>query len=185
MRGRAFVLALAALPLGLAGCGGAPAPTATSSPTPTKGPWVLFRPGSPTPAPAGSFYTGRRPAGLPSVSFLSTSSAGCAIGWPDSGEVLIPMNITPIAGGFKVEWPSAYGSSYRLTAVLQGLVLGAQPTPSWQTVPAGAGCTTSATITGLTSGSPYIIWLDAPGTPRRADGSRSLYSGKSGVVKPL
>jgi len=43
----------------------------------------------------------------------------------------------------------------------------------------------STTLTGLTSGAPYIIWLDAPGTPRRADGSRSLYSGKSGVVKPL
>jgi hypothetical protein len=49
----------------------------------------------------------------------------------------------------------------------------------------GAGCTTTATITGLTSGAAYIIWLDAPDTPRRADGSRSLYSGKSGVVKPL
>jgi hypothetical protein len=185
MRGRAFVLALAALPLGLAGCGSAPMPTATPSPTPTKGPWALFRSGSPTPTPVGSFYTGTRPAGLPSVSFLSTSSAGCTIGWPDSGEVLIPMNITPITAGFKVEWPSEYGSYYRLTAVLQGLVAGAQPTPSWQTVAKGAGCTTSATITGLRSGQPYIIWLDAPDTPRGVDGSRSLYSGKSGVVKPL
>jgi hypothetical protein len=184
MRGRAFVLALAALPLGLAGCGNASTPTATSSPTPTKGPWVLFDSGSPTPTPPASYYTGTRPAGLPSVSFLATS-AGCAIGWPDSGQVLIPMSITPITGGFKVEWPSAYGSTYRLTAVLQGLVSGAQPTPSWQTVPKGAGCTTTATITGLTSGKPYIIWLDAPGTPRGVDGSRSLYSGKSGVVKPL
>ncbi|WP_030440650.1 hypothetical protein [Actinoplanes subtropicus] len=185
MRGRAFVLALAALPVGLAGCGSAPMPSATSSPTPTRGPWVLFQSGSPTSTPVGPFYSGTRPAGLPSVSFLSTSSAGCAIGWPDSGEVLIPMNITPITGGFKVEWPSAYGSYYRITAVLQGLVAGAQPAPSWQTVPAGAGCTTTTTITGLTTGAPYIIWLDAPDTPRRADGSRSLYSGKSGVVKPL
>ena len=119
------------------------------------------------------------------MSFLSTSSAGCAIGWPDSGEVLIPMNITPIAGGFKVEWPSQYGSYYRLTAVPQGLVSGAQPTPSWQTVPVAKGCTTTATIAGLTSGQPYIIWLDAPDTPRDVDGTRSLYSGKSGVVKPL
>jgi hypothetical protein len=184
MRGRGFVPALAALALGLTGCGGAPNPAATASPTPTKGPWVLFETGSPTPTPLSSFYTGTPPAGLPSVSFLATSSA-CTIGWPDSGLVLIPMNITPIVGGFKVEWPSAYGSYYRLTAVLQGLVTGAQPTPSWQTVPKGGGCTTTATITGLTSGKPYIIWLDAPDTPRMVDGSRSLYSGKSGVVKPL
>ena len=32
----------------------------------------------------------------------------------------------------------------------------------WQTVNAGSGCTVSTTITGLTSGAPYIIWLDAP-----------------------
>jgi hypothetical protein len=118
------------------------------------------------------------------VSFLATSSA-CAIGWPDTGLVLIPMVVTPVSGGFKVEWPSAYGSYYRITAVPQGLVTGAQPEPTWRTVNAGAGCSVSTTITGLTSGAPYIIWLDAPDTPRDLTGSRSLYSGKSGVVKPL
>jgi hypothetical protein len=146
---------------------------------------VLFESGSPTPSARGSWYTGSRPAGLPPVSFLPTDSASCTIGWPDSGQVLIPMNITPVAGGFKVEWPSAYGSSYRITAVPQGLVAGPQPEPSWQTVKAGAGCTVSTTIKGLKPGAPYIIWLDAPDTPRDVDGSRSLYSGKSGVVKPL
>jgi hypothetical protein len=181
MRGRAFVLALAALPLGTAGCGGSPTPTAASSPTPTSGPWVLFQSGSATPAPLGSYFTGTPPAALPSVTFLSASSE-CAFGWPDVGQVLIPMNITPIGGGFKAEWPSAYGSYYRIAAVPQGVVAGPQPTPAWQTVPRGPGCTTSATITGLTSGKPYIIWLDAPDTPRRIDGSRSLYHGKSGVL---
>ena len=185
MRGRSFALALAALPLCLTGCGGTPTPTASSSPTPTSGPWVLFDSGSPTPSAGGTWYTGSRPAGLPPVSFLPTASASCAIGWPDSGQVLIPMNITPVAGGFKIEWPSAYGSYYRITAVPQGLVAGPQPEPSWQTVNAGTGCTVSTTLTGLTSGAPYIIWLDAPDTPRDVDGTRSLYSGKSGVVKPL
>jgi hypothetical protein len=183
MRGRAFVLAMAALPLGLAGCGGATTPNTASSPTPTSGPWVLFQSGNPTPPPFGSYFTGTPPPGLPSVSFLSTSSA-CAFAWPNVGEVLIPMNITPITGGFKVQWPSVYGSYYRIAAVRQGVVAGPQPTPTWQTVPRGSGCTTSATITGLTSGKPYIIWLDAPDTPRQLDGSRSLYSGKSGVVRP-
>jgi hypothetical protein len=93
--------------------------------------------------------------------------------------------VTPIAGGFKVDWPAAYGKTYRLTAVHQGLVVGAQPEPTWQTVPAGANCTVSATITGLVSGDPYIVWLDAPDTPRRVDGSRSLRTGRSAVVRPL
>src|SRR5690349_9536542 len=145
MRGRSFALALAALPLCLTGCGGTPTPTASSSPTPTSGPWVLFDSGSPTPSAGGTWYTGSRPAGLPPVSFLPTASASCAIGWPDSGQVLIPMNITPVAGGFKIEWPSAYGSYYRITAVPQGLVAGPQPEPSWQTVNAGTGCTVSTT----------------------------------------
>jgi hypothetical protein len=64
-------------------------------------------------------------------------------------------------------------------------VTGAQPEPTWQDVKAGANCTVTATITGLISGDPYIVWLDAPNSPRKVDGSRSLYSGKSGVVKPL
>lgn len=186
MRGRWIALALAALPFGLAGCGGKPTPTTSASPTPTSGPWVLFQSGNPTPSAPGSWFTGTPPPGLPSVSFLATNSASCSIGWPESGQVLIPMNITPVSGGFKVEWPSAYGSYYRITAVRQNnLVAGAQPTPTWQTVRAGGGCTTSATISGLVPGAPYIIWLDAPDTPRGADGTRSLYSGKSGVVKPL
>jgi hypothetical protein len=68
--------------------------------------------------------------------------------------------------------------------VPQDIVTGAQPEPIWQTVSTGAECTASATISGLVSGRAYIIWLDAPDTPRRLDGSRSLYSGKTGVLIP-
>jgi hypothetical protein len=184
---RISVIALsgALLALALGGCGGG-SPTATASPSPnaTTGPWVLFNSGSPTTTPGRNSTFSPR-SGLPPVSFLPTSSA-CAIAWPDNvGQVLIPMVITPIARGFTVQWPAKYGSYYRITAVPQDLVVGPQPEPSWQTVQAGGNCTVSATITGLTSGAAYIIWLDAPDTPRDAEGARSLYSGKSGVVKPL
>lgn len=180
----AYALALATVSLGLTGCGSAKTPTATPSVTPTATPWVVVQSGNATPSPGGTYFTGTPPPALPSVSFLPTSSA-CANGWPDTGLVLIPMVVTPITGGFKVEWPSSYGSYYRIAAVPQGVVVGPQPTPSWKTVTAGSGCTVTATITGLTSGAPYIVWLDAPDTPRDVDGSRSLYSGKSGVVNPL
>jgi hypothetical protein len=125
--------------------------------------------------------------GLPAVSFLPTSS-GCGVGWPDSGLVLIPMIVTPQKGALKVQWPADYGSTYRLTAVDQRLVAGPQPTPSWQTVHAATGgcpSTMTATITGLTAGVPYIVWLDAPNPPRGLDGTTGLRSGKSGIVTPL
>jgi hypothetical protein len=177
-------LGLAVLPLVLSGCGGTPTPTASAAPTPNGEPWVVVTSGSPTAAP-GTNSTFSPKSGLPPVSFLPTSSA-CTVAWPDTvGLVLIPMVVTPISGGFTVQWPSKYGSYYRITAVKQLVDVGAQPEPSWQTVQAGDNCTVSATITGLISGAPYVIWLDAPDTPRGVDGSRSLYSGKSRVVKPL
>jgi hypothetical protein len=184
MRLGTAALVLAALPVALAGCGGGAANPAASG-TPAATPWVVVASGSVTPTPMPTGTVSYR-HGLPAVSFLATSS-GCGIGWPDSGLVLIPMIVTPLKAAFKVQWPASYGSVYRLTAVPQDLVVGPQPEPSWQTVRAGGGCvhTMTATITGLTPGAAYIVWLDAPDTPRRADGTRSLQSGKSGVVRPL
>lgn len=179
---RLALLALAtSVPAGCAGGTPAPAPSVTTANVPQ--PWVVVQPGQPT-ATASARRGGSPRAPLPPVSFLATTSA-CAIAWPQAGVVLIPMIVTPVTRGFQVRWPASYGSSYRLTAVHQGLVSGAQPEPTWQTIRAGAGCTVTATITGLISGDPYIVWLDAPDTPTRTDGSRSLRSGKTGVVKPL
>jgi hypothetical protein len=170
----------------LAGCASGATSTPETSATTAKTipePWVVVQPGNAT-ATASTTKGGSPKPALPPVSYLPTTSA-CAIAWPQADLVLIPMIVTPIAGGFQVRWPASYGPSYRLTAVHQGLISGAQPEPTWQTVPAGAGCTVSATIKGLISGDPYIIWLDAPDTPTRTDGSRSLRSGKTAVVKPL
>jgi hypothetical protein len=127
---------------------------------------------------------GRSPKpALPPVSFLPTSES-CKIGWPEQDQVLIPMIVTPGTASLTVQWPNHFGNTYRVTAVPQTLVAGAQPEPSWQTVTTGTECDATATITGLESGQAYIVWLDAPNTPRRRDGSRSLYSGKSAVVIP-
>jgi hypothetical protein len=171
------------LPLVLGACGGGAATPAVSVAASPATPWVVIDSGSATPSPtpsvAGS-YTG----GLPAVSFLPTSSA-CAMGWPQSGLVLIPMVVTPQKGALQVEWAAQYGSTYRVAAVDQQLVVGTQPPPTWQTVSVGNGCTGSATISGLKSGGAYIVWLDAPDSGRNIDGSRRLRSGKSGVVHPL
>ena len=144
--------------------------------------WGVVEPGRPTPSPAQQFSGSLKPA-LPPVSFLPTTDS-CTVAWPEQEAVLIPMVVTPGAGSFTVQWPNRYGDTYRLTAVPQDLITGEQPEPVWQTIKTGAECEVTATISGLTSGRAYIVWLDAPNTPRRVDGSRSLYSGKTKVLIP-
>jgi hypothetical protein len=182
MRFRRIVAALTVLPFALAGCG-KPEPATEAEATQAAGePWVVVEPGRPTPSPARKLSGSLKPA-LPPVSFMPTTDT-CTIAWPEQEAVLIPMVVTPGAGSFTVQWPNRYGDTYRLAAVPQEIVTGEQPEPAWQTVKTGAECEVTATVSGLTSGAAYIIWLDAPNTPRRLDGSRSLYSGKTKVVIP-
>jgi hypothetical protein len=144
--------------------------------------WIVTAQGSATPSPAASGGTGTRPPVLPPVSFLPVAP-GCAESWTVD-PVLIPMTIEPGVGSLTVSWPRQHGSNYRITAVPQPLVSGAQPAYTWQDVAAGTGCTVTATITGLKSGTPYVVWLDAPNTGHERDGTRHPYSGESGVVYP-
>jgi hypothetical protein len=176
--------ALIVLPFVLGGCGGTSTPAATSSEkAPKQEPWVVVDPGSPTPSAASAKAGSPKPA-LPPASFLPTAAA-CKIAWPSYvGQVYIPMMVTPGSGSFTVQWPNRYGNTYRIAAVPQSLVSGAQPDPAWKTITTGSECEASGTITGLTSGEAYIIWLDAPDTPRGVDGTRSLYTGRSGIMKP-
>ena len=116
------------------------------------------------------------------VSFLPVDPE-CAKTWTVD-PVLIPMTIVPGKGSLTVTWPRQYNSNYRITAVPQPLVTGNQPAYKWQDVAAGAGCTVTATIKGLRSGTPYVVWLDAPNTGYMRDGTRHPYSGESGVVYP-
>ena len=183
MRIRSFAAALLALPLILSGCKSSGTPTASASPNPSSTPWLMYAQGSATPSavPLSSIS----PAALPSASVRATAAA-CAIEWPqDTGMVLIPMVVTPLATSMKVEWPNKYGDTYRVAAIDQELVSGAQPEPAWVTVSNPSGCTASVTLTGLKAKHPYIVWIDAPNTPHRIDGSRSLYHGKSAVIDTL
>jgi hypothetical protein len=107
----------------------------------------------------------------------------CAQTW-NINDVLIPMVVTPGAGSFSVTWPRQWDSNYRITAVPQPLVSGSQPSYTWQNVAPATGCTVTATISGLKSGVPYVVWLDAPNTGYERDGTRHPYSGRSGVVYP-
>ncbi len=174
------LLALAVGGCGVLGLGSKPGATPSATPAPGE-PWHRYEKGSPTPSPKIT-YTGSRSPVLPPVSFLPVDPE-CAKTWTVD-PVLIPMEVTPGAGRLTVTWPRQYGSNYRITAVKQPLVSGSQPPYTWQDVPPATGCTVTATITGLSSGVPYVVWLDAPNTGYEADGTRHPYSGKSGVVYP-
>jgi hypothetical protein len=146
-------------------------------------PWLVYASGNASPSATPAPSLDPSATGLPWIPLPSATT--CAIAWPTDEQVLIPMIVTPGVRSLTVRWPSWYGPNYRVAAVNQKLVTGTQPPPTWVTVHAGAGCTVTATLTGLVTGNPYVVWLDAPNTPRRIDNSRSLYSGRSGVVKPL
>jgi hypothetical protein len=169
----------------LAGCGstGSGAGSPASAQASPAVPWLVFKSGDPSPSATPAPSLNPSATGLPWTPLPSATT--CAIAWPTDEQVLIPMIVTPGVGSLKVEWPPSYGPNYRVAAVNQKLVTGTQPPPTWINVTAGAGCTATATLTGLITGNPYVVWLDAPNTPRGLDNSRSLYSGRSGVVRPL
>ncbi|GAA3955889.1 hypothetical protein [Actinoplanes auranticolor] len=187
MRLRKLVLPLLALPIALGGCGmlgssaGTPGAAASATPIAGGGDWLVVATGSATPSPVASPAASRPPV-LPPVSFLPVHP-GCAEDWTVNPP-LIPIEVVPGAGRLTVTWPRQYDSDYRITAVKQPLITGNQPAYTWQQVPAGTGCTVTATITGLQKGVPYIVWLDAPNTGHELDGARHPYSGRSGVVYP-
>ncbi|PRY29526.1 hypothetical protein [Pseudosporangium ferrugineum] len=182
MRYLKLQLPLLALALAAGGCGAGGRPGGSASATPAPGSnWIVVEGGSATPSPSVTYGGSRSPA-LPPVSFLPVDPT-CAREWTVE-PVLIPLEVTPGAGKLTVTWPRQYGSTYRITAVKQTLKAGTQDPYTWQNVSAGTGCTVTATIGGLASGVPYVVWLDAPGTGYERDGQRHPYSGRSGVVYP-
>jgi len=99
---------------------------------------------------------------------------------PACGGYSSPKRITPGvvvgAGSATVSWQSdARGEvqGYRVQAVSQDLVTGAQPAPVAQTVAQPEGCVpVSVTISGLESGGTYVFWLEEQVTSVTTGGTR-------------
>jgi hypothetical protein len=76
----------------------------------------------------------------------------------------VSPGVTAGAGSATVTWQAVGDSAvtaYRVSAVSQQLVTGTQPAPPQQTVGQAAGCSPmSLTFGGLTSGVPYVFWLE-------------------------
>jgi hypothetical protein len=76
----------------------------------------------------------------------------------------IPPQVVAGTGSATLSWMADNHSDvqgYRVRAVSQQLVTGAQPEPPGQDVAQVGGCgTVTATMTGLTSGVYYVFWLE-------------------------
>jgi hypothetical protein len=90
------------------------------------------------------------------------------------------------AGAATLDWmsdnrPEVLG--YRVQAVSQQLVAGEQPAPVMQTVAQPEGCVpVSVTITGLTSGDPYVFWLEEQVTSASTGVTRIVQVGTTNAV---
>ncbi|MGY1728500.1 hypothetical protein ACI79J_16155 [Geodermatophilus sp. SYSU D01062] len=76
----------------------------------------------------------------------------------------VPPGVVPGPGSATVSWQADGRESvqgYRVTAVSQQLVTGEQPAPPQVTVGQRGDCgEVTASIGGLTSGVPYVFWLE-------------------------
>jgi len=169
-----------------------PAPGATESAPGAGQSWVLVEQGRATASPSPrvgpslspSPWPPRRKTPPPAATANPGPSGNCA-GQLRMGAIN-GLDVEPAPGRATVSWFSVGDPglrSYRLAAVAQRLVAGAQPEPRVQTIEAGAGCREmTATVTGLDSGAPYVFSLDAVTASRNSDGTRSATVARSQVV---
>jgi hypothetical protein len=191
--------ALLLLPFLLSGCsvldtltGGGSAGSASAAPGPSGSPWLVVAPGSATPSPTPS-----RPTTTPTVPALAgilrppsptpgpTSSSTCATVTYDFWHIS-SLTVVPGKTSAKVSWHHVGGYNpvqFRLTAISQHLVPGKQRDVGWVTITPPARCgPVSATITGLSSKTPYVFSVDAVVVRTSGDGAHAATIARSGPV---
>jgi hypothetical protein len=169
-------LAGAALLL-LAGCAipGLSKDTPASGPTTGTGssgpPWSRLLQGSQSTTPTATGLSGPNALAFRTLPPVAAASPGTppVASWLCEGHLrpgmMNGLTVTPGTRSAVVTWPNAGDptvSEYRVAGESQRLVAGAQPAPVWKSVKPGVGCSqVSTTVTGLTSNTYYVFWLDA------------------------
>jgi hypothetical protein len=178
----------------LAGCQAGGSPVAVASASPPSG--VVVPPAAPpisvTVAPAsvapGAVHVGTRmPAVATALSLPSPARyvAPCP-SYPLPKQ--IPVHVSPGSGSALVSWVSDGDGtvrSYRVSAISQRLVAGAQPAAPSITTARGVGCgPRGVSFSGLRHGTAYVFWVEE-GSPDPAGGLRFWMVGQStGVLVP-
>jgi len=106
------------------------------------------------------------------------------------GGYSVPVQISPGAvpgvGSATISWQADGRSEvtgYRVQAVSQTLVAGAQPAPLQQSVAQPAGCgPVTVTVTGLASGVAYVFWLEEAVVDPQTSVTRLVQVGTSSPV---
>ncbi|BCJ41755.1 hypothetical protein GCM10010168_74430 [Actinoplanes ianthinogenes] len=178
-------------PLLLAACASSGTAQAAPSPSGTS-PWIWSTAGSVAPSPTTSFAPRARPAAAtlppavsPSATPTPNRSPACDAA-AFRGGAINGVDVTPGTTSAMVTWFNPGGADlvqYRIIAVSQDLVAGAQPeSPGWLTVTPGGCGWMSATVTGLVPGTPYVFSVDEVRTREGMDGTRAKTVARSGVV---
>ncbi|MBN1173090.1 MAG: hypothetical protein JXA67_13020, partial [Micromonosporaceae bacterium] len=153
-------------------------------------PWLIVVQGSATPSPVPTFAAPASSPPTPLPTPPAVVRTAVTPGWvpdPCGGRLYEGkhdlLGVVPGAGSATVSWLSTGDdsvASYRVAAISQDLVTGAQPLPVWVTVPPGTACVLlQATVTGLTSGGRYVFWL----TAILSREPREVMIGRSGGVR--
>ncbi|WP_430780068.1 fibronectin type III domain-containing protein [Actinoplanes sp. G11-F43] len=194
---RSAVLTLVVAPLLLAGCSSSSSSSsegggeAQSTGRPGRN-WILFDQGTVSGAPSASYG---KASPTPSIT-LPTLPPASGSPKPTPSPTCTPqqhiktidgLGVRPSSTSAVVTWYNPGGSDlvdYRITAASQVLVKGMQPELGWtRSMPAKCGFV-SATVTGLTPGTPYIFTVDKVRTRENLglDGVQTQTIGRSHVV---
>ncbi|MEU8238659.1 fibronectin type III domain-containing protein [Actinoplanes missouriensis] len=162
----ALLLSAVALPLLVAGCSSA---SPASTPADNSGAdWMVVNAGKATPSPQTTYGTASPTPGvtLPTLAASATPTASASPSCtpaPRGAGVINGLAVTPGRTSAVVTWYHPGGSNivdYRVTAASQDLKVGAQDEVGWTTVTPAACGDVSATVTGLTAGTPYVFSVD-------------------------
>jgi hypothetical protein len=179
-------------PLVLGGCKSSTT-TATAVPSPSGSPWVVTVTGSATPSPTGSgwtatpstFPTGYPPLPSGTATPTPTPNPSCD---PDQSAGIAGASVVPGSSSANVTFYNPGGQyvvEYRVTAISQDLVTGAQRDVGWTVLTPGSSCGfLTATVTGLDPKTDYVFSVDQVTTKiGGTDGTSAETVARSGVVR--
>ncbi|WP_229069823.1 fibronectin type III domain-containing protein [Actinoplanes sp. DH11] len=166
IRKSAALLSALALPLLIAGC--ASAESATTPATENGADWIRVAAGQATPSPVTKYGKATPTPELtlptpPATTPPAPNPNPSCTPAPRGAGVINGLGVVPGGTSAVVSWYHPGGADivdYRVTAATQDLQVGEQDEVGWTTVTPAACGEVSATVTGLTPGTPYVFSVD-------------------------